>query len=671
MNNRHMKKHILAVVAMMTLTLGSCNDYLNVDSYFADTFMEDSIFASQTNIERYYNGAVELLPDEGMLWNYGSTPGVTGSDEAVSCGTWNGGFLDIQFSGTLLTTDKITASSTGGWTWDFNVWTPCYKIIRKCNIILSNIDGVPDMNSFEKMQFRSEVRFLRAYAYYWILRNQGPMILLGDKVLSSNESPAYYETVRNTFDECVDYICGEFEAAAENLPSKRSIDMQEAPTKGAALALSARIRLAAASPLFNGGDASRKYFGDWKRKADGANYINMNYDEKKWAVAAAAAKKVMDLNLYDLYTVEADAYTQPLPSNVPDAPYPNGAGGIDPYRSYSEQFTGEAVSATNKELIWGTTSGVGGHLGYVFPLTLGGSSCVSVPQRMVDMFYMADGRDISNSSAQYPYLNRPFDRTCIVQNDKILSKNYTLKAGTFAAYDNREPRFYANIGFSGRYWTMSSTSDAGKHDQVVGYYKGANCGMTASTNNVYNITGYTGTKYIHPRDACAGTNNKQVAKTFPIIRYAEILLSYAEALNHLTKTYDIDGQSYSRDTEAIKSAFNRIRYRAGLPGLTEADLADEATFEKVLERERTIELFWEGRRYYDIRRWGIVEELEKEPLQGLNVNVGEWAGFYQPTVIQYSTIRERVFKPKMMLLPLSLDEIRKVPTLDQNPGWEK
>ncbi len=666
-----MKKIILPVIVLMTLVLGGCKDYLNVDKYFADTFMEDSIFASQTNIERYYNGAVSLLPDEGMLWNYGCTPGVTGSDEAVSCGNWNGGFLDIQFSGTLLTTDQITASSTGGWTWDFNVWDNCYKIIRKCNIILSKIDGVPDMNSFDKMQFRSEVRFLRAYAYYWILRNQGPMILMGDKILSSNETPKYYETVRNTFDECVDYICGEFEAAAQNLPSKRSIDMIQAPTKGAALSLSARVRLAAASPLFNGGSVARKYFGDWKRSTDGTYYVNMEYDERKWALAAAAAKKVMDLNLYELYTVEADAYTAALPSNVPSAPYPDGAGGIDPYRSYSEQFTGEAVAATNKELIWGTTSGVSGHLGYVFPLTLGGSSCVSVPQRMVDMFYMADGKDISNSSAEYPYQNRPFDRTCIVQDDKILSKNYTLKAGTFAAYDNREPRFYANIGFSGRYWTMSSTSDNGKHDQVVGYYKGANCGMTSSTNNVYNITGYTGTKYIHPRDALSGTNQRTVEKTFPIIRYAEILLSYAEALNHLTKSYEIDGQTYSRDTEAIKSAFNRIRYRAGLPGLTDEELATEDSFEKVVERERCIEMFWEGRRYYDVRRWGIVEDLENEPLQGLNVNVSEWAGFYQPTIIQYSTIRERVFKSKMMLLPLSLDEIRKVPTLDQNPGWEK
>ena len=88
-----------------------------------------------------------------------------------------------------------------------------------------------------------------------------------------------------------------------------------------------------------------------------------------------------------------------------------------------------------------------------------------------------------------------------------------------------------------------------------------------------------------------------------------------------------------------------------------------------LERER--ELFGEGQRYYDIRRWGIVEDLEREPLMGLNVEQAEWEGFYQPTVIQYKSITERDFKPKMVWLPLHLDEIRKVSVLDQNPGWDK
>lgn len=667
-----MKKiFLLPSILAMLFFLGSCSDYLNVDEYFADTFREDSIFANKYNITRYYNGAVNLLPKEGGLWNYGSTPGITGSDEGISCGTWNGGFLDIQYSGTLLTTNQITASSMSGWTWDFNVWTPCYKIIRKCNTMLSNISAVPDMNSIEKMQFRSEVRFLRAYAYYWILRNQGPMVLLGDEILSSNESTDYYSHVRSTLDECVNYICNEFTEAAAYMPEERPQNEIFAPTKGAALSLAARIRLTAASPLYNGGNAARRYFSEFKRKKDGVLYVSQTYDERKWAEAAVACKKVMNLNRYELYTVPSDMYTVKLPDNVPAAAYPNGAGGIDPFRSYSEQFTGEAVASTNPELIWGTMEGVGENLNNYFPITLGGWSAISVPQRIIDYFYMVDGRDIKDASAEHPYNNRPYDKTCIVQRDTILSKYYVLKGGTYAAYFDREPRFYANVGFSNRLWTMSSTTVTGKHDVQVGYYRGANNGSQLSTNNVYNLTGYSCVKYVNPTDALSGENHRTIAKTLPLIRYAEILLSYAEALNHLTQEWTIDGITVSRDLDEIKAAFNRIRYRAGLPGLSDSDLASVDGFDKIIQRERAIEFFHEGRRYYDIRRWGIVEELEKEPLTGLNVNLAEWAGFYQPSIIQHATIRERVWKDKMIMLPLALDELRKAPSLDQNPGWEK
>jgi len=667
-----MKKIILfsSLMAMM-LAMSSCTDYLNVDDYFADTFREDSIFANKYNITRYYNGAVNLLPKEGGLWHYGSTPGLTGSDEAVSCGSWNGGFLDIQYSGTMLTTNQVTASSMAGWTWDFNVWDPCYKIVRKCNTLLSNISAVPDMNSIEKMQFRCQVRFLRAYAYYWILRNQGPVVILGDEILSSNESTEYYSHSRNTMDETVDYICTELTEAAEYMPEEQSQNELFAPTKGAALALAARIRLTAASPLYNGGTAARRYFSDFKRTSDGEYYVSQTYDERKWAVAAAAAKKVINMKRYDLYTVPADQYTVALPANVPSADYPNGAGGIDPFRSYSEQFTGEAVAMTNPELIWGTTEGVNDQLGNHFPMTLGGWGAMSVPQRMVDYYYMVDGRDIKNASAEYPYNNRPYDNTCITQADKTLSKNYVLKGGTYAAYDNREPRFYANIGFSNRLWTMSSTNVTGKHDIQVAYYRGGNNGPQLSTNNVYCTTGYVCTKYVHPTDALSGESARTISKVLPLIRYAEVLLSYAEALNHLTQEWDIDGIKVSRNTDEIKSAFNRIRYRAGLPGVSDEELANVETFDQIVQRERAIELFHEGHRFYDIRRWGIVDQLEKEPLTGLNVNLGEWNGFYQPSVIQHATIRERVWKDKMILLPLSLNEVRKAPTLDQNPGWEK
>ena len=98
-----MKKSFIIPLALVGLLTASCN-FLNVDDYFEDTFSEERIFESQYNIERYFNGAVNQLPKEGRIYYWCSVPGATGSDEAVSCGTFYNGILDVSFPGTELTT---------------------------------------------------------------------------------------------------------------------------------------------------------------------------------------------------------------------------------------------------------------------------------------------------------------------------------------------------------------------------------------------------------------------------------------------------------------------------------------------------------------------------------------------------------------------------------------
>lgn len=667
-----MKKNIILSFVCCVLGLLSSCDYLNVDDYFEDTPQMDSIFADKKSLESYYNGAVALLPKEGRLWDWGSTPGVTGSDEAVSCGSFSNGFVEVSFSGTQLTTDRITASEMGGWDWNFNIWPNCYKIVRKMTIALPRINEVPDATIFDRMELDGKLRFLRAYAYYLMVMQYGPVILLGDDVLNTNEGTEYYSLTRSTYDECIDYICSEFEKAANGLPPSQPIDKIDAPTKGAALAFVARLRLQAASPLFNGGDAAHRYFSNFVRSTDGVHYISQKYDEHKWAVAAAAAKKVMDLDEYELHTVKDPTYAANLPDNVPHDEFPAGAGGIDPFRSYSEMFNGETLASANDELIWGTSQNINDHLSQVFPLKYGGNGAISVPQRIIDAYYMMDGQDIHEASSKYPYEATPYDEACVTSGDLVLSKYYVLKDKTYKAYANREPRFYVNIGYSHALWTMESTTDGAKRNIVVNYFNGSNCGKNNwYGGKSYNLTGYTCKKYVHPRDAKDGQDAKVIPKKFPILRYAEVLLSYAEALNNLSQPQTVGEETFSRDPEAIKAAFNPIRFRAGLPGLSDVDLQTTDNCNKVLQRERLIELFHEGRRYHDIRRWGIIEELEKEPLTGLNVEQTEWDGFYQPMVIQHRSIYERVFKSKMLLLPIHLDEIRRSKNLDQNPGWER
>lgn len=669
-----MKKIFIFLTVCMSVWMTSC-DYLNVDDYFEDTFKEDSIFANKRNIQRYFNGAAAMLPVEGKIWQASNVPGVTATDEGISCGSRPTGIFPMDFPGTLLTIDQISSTVMGSFVYDLNIWPTLYKIIRKVNVLLPRIDEVPDMSVFDKIELRSQARFLRAYAYYWLIQSYGPCILVGDEILSTNASPDYYAVERNTFDECVEYVCKELEEASDGLELKQPNDLLGRPTKGAALALAARLRLWAASPLYNGGAAARKYFGNFTRKSDGANYISQTYDDSKWAKAAALAKRVMDLGVYSLYTAQADQYTRPLPAELQSASnYPDGPGGIDPFKSYSDIFTGQVKDSQNPELIWGRNSGgeSNGNFDDVFPTGLGGHSDIAVSQRIIDAYYMADGRSIENASTACPYEARPYDNSCVVNSDEIISENYTLKNGTYKAYANREARFYASIGFSGCLWPFESTTESSKRNIIVKYHDGADYGKSrAEQPGYYNLTGYVCKKYVHYRDAKVGEGARTETKTFPIIRYAEVLMIYAEALNNLQGSHTVGDETFTRDTEKIKKAFNLIRYRAGLPGVTDSQLASAETFNQVLQREKMIEFIHENHRYYDVRRWGILEDLEKQPLTGMNVEAKEWTGFYAPVIINHRIIRERVFKPKMMLLPIHHDELRKVPSLDQNPGWEE
>ena len=133
---------------------------------------------------------------------------------------------------------------------------------------------------------------------------------------------------RDTWDDCAEYICQNFEKATEFLPAVREIAFEFAPTSGASRSLIARLRLQQASPWYNG----NARYSNWTR-TDGRYFISQEYDPERWGKAAAAFKEVIDQNLYKLLTIPRDNFTLPLPATVSDAPFPNGAGDIDPYLS--------------------------------------------------------------------------------------------------------------------------------------------------------------------------------------------------------------------------------------------------------------------------------------------------------------------------------------------------
>lgn len=681
-------KTILGAMVVSSLLFSSCN-FLDVDSYFEATFKEDSVFHSQKNAEGYLWNTPAGYPDAGAIWGNSWNPGETASDEIVVRWQTN------EFWGAQFSVGKINGRNLPGNVYD--LWYNMYKIVARCNKMLVEVNNVPDMTEIDRRRYVGYVHFMRGYAYYHLLMNWGPLLIVGDEVLTTSESAEYYNRERSTYDESVDYVCNEFRLATQNIysPEQQTVNYYVRPTKGAALALISRLRLYQASPLFNGGEAARRSFGNWKRKSDGAFYINQNYDPNRWAVAAAAAKQVINMGYYELHKVEQDPLNAyPLAPNVPTAAFPDGAGGIDPLHSFADMFNGESIAQTNKEFIWcQPSSNVVNYTTHSFPVGFGGWGGMSVPQRVVDCFLMADGNDIHHSSADYPY---DANLTQTIGVDKVLG-SFTLKGSVPKMYDNRSARFYASIGFPGRIWSMNSASSDGSFvNQQFWYSHDDNkAGLAGAGDNVndYCVSGYTPIKYIHPDDSWAnGKGNVKGAfitqpKVFPIIRYAEVLLEYVEALNQVTSpvtviTSDQTGTnvevSVSRDEAEISKYFNMIRYRVGLPGASHSDLADPVKFDQVVKNERQVELFNEGYRYFDTRRWGLYldEDANSSNWRGLDVqkdrtNANGNEGFWNVVTIDVQNVRDRVAKPHMVLLPIRHDELLKVPAADQNYGWDR
>jgi hypothetical protein len=154
-------------------------------------------------------------------------------------------------------------------------------------------------------------------------------------------------------------------------------------------------------------------------------------------------------------------------------------------------------------------------------------------------------------------------------------------------------------------------------------------------------------------DAVSQDFTHPAKRCWPLIRYAEILLNYAEAANE-----------YEGPTTQVYQAVEAIRERAGLSpyqlpaGLSQADMR------KTIQNERRIELAFEEHRFWDVRRWKIAEQTDNIQTYGMEVNRNNAS-------VTYKTfpVRKRNFRTAMYLWPLPQTEVAKSPDMLQNPGY--
>ena len=685
-----MKKLIkyLSILAISAVAATSCADYLHVDKYFNDRMTLENVFTSQDYTEQWLADTYSYLKDATLLDVCGKYTNphnfaddqVFGDNENAYYGLSRGQFEDIY-------------TSTRYWS-----WVNAYTAIRKASIMIQNVDMLiaddryvtPEMVA----DYKAQARFIRAYMYFYILRMYGPVPILGENIIDYNDSYQEVSLPRNSYDECVDFIATEMALAAKDLPETRTALEVLRPTKGAALGIRAKALIYGASPWNNpkpgvGQDWTFTDLVDDK----GRMLMAQEYDVEKWAKAAAACKDVMDLQVYYLYTAPKVVVAQgPLYPVTPENPnesinqdnYPDGCADIDPYESYRSVFNGSLSVLKNPELIWtrGDKRNMANNIWeqlakHQMPVSHGGWNVHAMTLKQADAYYMNDGTDLPGKDKEIGRgdgSNRPTGFTQSADEYPYVAAN------VHKMFVNREPRFYASVGFNGAIWGgLSMTSNDNKHliNKQIFYYNGENDGRKA--DKLWSRTGIGIMKYVHPQDADMGSSKQIIDKPEPALRYADILLWYAEALNEMENevcyvpSWDGAGEhTIARDIDEMKGAIQQVRYRAGLPDydVVEPGIYDDVTKMRAkIQRERQIEFFGETARWYDVRRWKTAKEEFNTRVWGMStmMNKNQAEAFHIPSeVSQYAPL----FTERMYFWPIDKSELKRNLRLTQNPGWQ-
>lgn len=359
---RHISK--IAFALLLIVVSSSCEKNF-LDRAPSVNLSEENIFSNPVLAAQFADNAYNHLIDEYARFN--AHRGITGqaADEAVSGNNevsirtlTNGTYHDHYERG------GASLNDIG------DVWARAYAGIRVANKMLSKIDNVPWTAVQSPGRIKGEMYFIRAFLYFELIKRFGGVPIV-DRVYDVNEN---IDIPRNTYQECLDFILKDLAEADGLLPPSYDNSNYGRATSGASKTLRSRVLLFAASKL-----------------------NNESNDLQKWSAAAAAAKQVMDLNIYSLQATYADIL------NVASSPEyimikVRGPRTIDGFL-----------------LDFAMSPGSGGAQGQLNPT-----------QNHVDLYEMkTTGKPITDPTSGY--------------NPQL-------------PYANRDPRFYANILYNDATW---------------------------------------------------------------------------------------------------------------------------------------------------------------------------------------------------------------------------
>ena len=579
----------------------------------------------------------------------------------------------------------ISPSYTNNWgTDDMNIWNSSYNYIGYVHHFLSLIDELQPTGVTEedKDQYKAECYFLEAYYHFRVLQAFGPCPIIPTKVdpnVTSEGLPG-----RSHFDYCVDYIVGKLDEAAAVLPPTRTTNYLGRATSTISKALKARVLLYAASPLWNGSFPKPKWENtNFETPGYGKELVSKTYDRSKWERALSAcqealvAAKAAGYGLFNIETANAKA----LRDNLGLPFIPGREDDTEENELFKERVRMFQYLVTanegdnNNELIWaqrlqfeynnggeGTDSRLPNKVvRRSNGIYAGGWASAAPTLYSVQHFYTEKGKLPSLDSDFYPeseWYTRFYEGTQSPPLATNTLDSEEVRNDIIKLHTNREARFYAWIVFDGSQYTPKINNG----ESLWINFKNTNTNGWNATNTRNCVgTGYLSKKFIDPniRFGADGTRT-HTAPRRPLIRMAELYLNLAECYAALDNT-----------TEALAN-LNEIRRRAGFEDLLESDLAGDMTLTDWVRNERFVELYEEGHRYYDLRRWIIAPEMLKAGmrygLNGIGANPA-FEDFNKPTLIN------QPFKwdDRLYLLPVwsrsGMDELYSNPQLVQAPGY--
>lgn len=675
--------YIILLLVIATSFVSSCKkDYLKSDQYFKDRLTEEKVFKSKVYSEEWLANVFKELKDiNADVASKGHTPHSFADDMYYGDRDKDYDPSKNELSYNMFKMGEYNENDKQG------SWIQSYRGIRNASTFIHNIHLNEEMSADEINDYRGQARFARAYLYWLLLRKYGPIPILPDEGVDYTESYDDLAIPRSTYEECAEFISNEMLLAAkemEKLGMTRGQDVSAKPTVGAALATRAKALLYAASPLANGNSSD---FASRLTDDTGRPLLSPDYNEEKWAKAAAAARDVIELGVYELYwtplqeTGDDATVIPPKDNNFSDKSWPEGWANIDPAKSYSRVFDGTLMPSGNPELIFTRGNNQGGEsiaamVAHQLPRSATGWNTHGLTQKLVDAYYMNDGTDVPGKDKEIGRGNGSNRLTGYVTAEDYENGKYRpLREGVSLQYANREPRFYASVAYNGSFWTLYNEEQERNRNQQVFYYRNDNKGNGFNSSNAYWLrTGFGVKKFVHENDTYEGGDMAKIMpKAEPAIRYADILLIYAEALNELDGSYSIpswrgNNYSISRDISQIQRGVHPVRIRGGVPDYSASIYSNKDELRKTLKRERFIELMGEGQRYYDLRRWMDAPTEEALPVYGCNVlmSEGERDLFHQPVAVW---ALKTTFADKMWFWPISHTELKRNKRLTQNPGW--